>query len=361
MSTLQRYVQREFLKIFLMCFTGLLAIYFLVEFFQKIELLLDYPSPFHYKVEFFLLEIPRFVYHITPVAVLVSTLVTLGILNRNRELIAIRSSGIILYHICYPLVGWALLISILVFINNEFVVPHTTKKKNFVKNVQIKGRPLRSVFRQNRIWYYGEENTILNIQLLDPARKTLEGVTLFRFTPSHSRLVERVDATKAAYEDGAWTFFNGTIRTFREDGGISAQSFERKKVPLREKPGDFSTYREDPNAMNFLTLSRYIDKLRRSGFNPAAYVVDLYGKTSIPLISFFISIMAIPFAFRASPTGGIVASLGMSLALGFGYWIILSMGISLGHAGKAPPLLATWAPNLFFLAVGAYLWLNMEL
>jgi lipopolysaccharide export system permease protein len=354
-------VQREFLKIFLMCFSGLLAVYFLVEFFQKIELLLDYPSPFHYKVQFFLLEIPQFVYHITPVAVLVSTLVTLGILNRNRELIAIRSSGIILYHICYPLVAWALLISILVFINNEFVVPHTTRKKNFVKNVQIKGRPLRSVFRQNRIWYYGEENTILNIQLLDPARQTLEGVTLFRFTPSHSRLVERVDATRAAYEDGAWTFFNGTIRTFREDGGISAQSFERKKVPLREKPGDFSKYREDPNAMNFLTLSRYIDKLRRSGFNPAAYVVDLYGKTSIPLISFFISIMAIPFAFRARPTGGIVASLGMSLALGFGYWIILSMGISLGHAGKAPPFLATWAPNLFFLAVGAYLWLNMDL
>jgi lipopolysaccharide export system permease protein len=360
-STLQRYVQREFLKIFLMCFSGLLAIYFLVEFFQKIGLLLDYPTPFHYKVEYFLLKLPQFVSHITPVAVLVSSLVTLGILNRNRELIAIKSSGIVLYHICYPLVVWALLISTLVFINNEFVVPHTTRKKEFVKNVQIKGRPLRSVFRQNRIWYYGEGNTILNIQLLDPAQQALEGVTLFRFTPSHSRLVERVDAVRAAYEDGAWIFFEGTIRTFREDGGISAQSFKRKTIPLREKPSDFSKYRENPDAMNFHTLSRYIEKLRRSGFNPASYVVDLYGKTSIPLISFFISIMAIPFAFRARPSGGIVASLGMSLALGFGYWIILSMGISLGHAGKAPPFLAAWAPNLFFFAVGVYLWLNMEL
>jgi lipopolysaccharide export system permease protein len=354
-------VQREFLKIFLMCFCGLLAVYFLVEFFQKIDLLLNYPSPFHYKVKYFLLKMPQFIYHVTPVAVLVSTLVTLGILNRNRELIAVKTSGIILYHICYPLVVWALLISILVFINNEFVVPHTARKKEYVKNVQIKGRPLRSVFRQNRIWYYGEENTIFNIQLLDPAQQTLEGVTLFRFTPSHSKLVERVDATRAAYDDGTWIFFGGTIRTFRGDGGITAQSFERRSIPLREKPGDLSTHREDPDGMNFLTLSRYIDKLRRSGFNPTAYVVDLYGKTSIPLISFFISIMAIPFAFRARPTGGIVASLGMSLALGFGYWIILSMGISLGHAGKAPPFLAAWAPNLFFLAVGVYLWLNMEL
>ena len=156
-------------------------------------------------------------------------------------------------------------------------------------------------------------------------------------------------------------FFEGMTRTFQENGGISAQSFKKKMVPLQEKPSDFSKYREDPDVMNFPTLSRYIEKLRRSGFNPASYVVDLYGKTSIPLISFFISIMAIPFAFRARPSGGIVASLGMSLALGFGYWIILSMGISLGHAGKAPPFLAAWAPNLFFLAVGVYLWLNMDL
>jgi lipopolysaccharide export system permease protein len=193
-STLQRYVQREFLKIFLICFSGLLSTYFLVEFFQNVDLFLDYPSPVRYKMLYFLLKMPQFIYHVTPVAVLVSVLITLGILNRNRELIAVKSSGIMLYHVCYPLVLWGLIISGLVFINNEFVVPHTERQKNFIKNVRIKGRPMRSVFRQNRVWYYGEDNTIFNIQLLDPAEEKLEGVTVFRFDPSHSRLRERVDA-----------------------------------------------------------------------------------------------------------------------------------------------------------------------
>jgi lipopolysaccharide export system permease protein len=361
MSTLQRYVQREFLKIFLMCFSGLLSTYFLVEFFQNIDLFLNYTSPLRYKMLFFLLKMPQFIYHVTPVAVLVSVLVTLSILNRNRELIAVKSSGIMLYHICYPLVMWGLIISALVFINNEFVVPHTTRQKEFIKNVRIKGRPVRSVFRQNRIWYYGENNTIFSIQLLDPAERTLEGVTIVRFDPSHSRPIERIDAKRAAHVDGAWKLRDGTVRTFDEDGTVKTVSFRKKKFETPETPGDLSQYRENPDTMNFPSLASYVEKLERSGFSPTRYVVDLYAKTSIPMISLIVAILAIPFAFRASPSGGIVASLGMSLALGFGYWIVVSIGVSLGHAGKAPPILASWGPNIFFLAVGIYLWLHMDL
>lgn len=360
-STLQRYVQREFLKIFSICFAGLLSTYFLVEFFQNVDLFLDYPSPVRYKMLFFLLKMPQFIYHVTPIAVLVSVLVTLGILNRNRELVAVKSGGIMLYHVCYPLVLWGVIISALVFINNEFVVPHTTRQKEFIKNVRIKGRPMRSVFRQNRVWYYGENNTIFSIQLLDPAEKRLEGVTVFRFDPAHSRLNERIDARRAAYIDGAWVLSEGTVRTFGEDGTVETTSFTEKSFETPETPGDFSQYREDPDSMNFPSLAEYIDKLERSGFNPVKYVVDLYAKTSIPLISLVVAVLAIPFAFRARPSGGIVASLGMSLALGFCYWILVSIGISLGHAGKIPALVASWGPNVFFLMVGMYLWLRMDL
>jgi len=361
MSTLQRYVQREFLKIFLICFTAILSTYFLVEFFQNVDLFLNYPSPVRYKMLFFLLKMPQFIYHVTPVAVLVSVLVTLGILNRNRELIAVKCSGIMLYHICIPLVLWALVISVLVFINNEFVVPHTTRQKDYVKNVLIKGRPVRSVFRQNRIWYYGENNTLFNIQLLDPAEKRLEGVTVFRFDPSHSRLSERIDARRAVYVDGGWMLSDGTIRTFGDDGSVQTISFRERKYETPETPGDLSQYRENPDSMNFPALADYIEKLERSGFSPVKYVVDLYAKTSVPLISLVVAILAIPFAFRATPSGGIVASLGMSLALGFSYWIFVSIGISLGHAGKAPAMVAAWGPNVFFLVVGMYLWLKMDL
>ena len=69
---------------------------------------------------------------------------------------------------------------------------------------------MRSIFRQNRIWFYGERNTIFNIQLLDPVEKSIEGVTLYRFDASGTRLVQRIDARRARYLRGRWDFFNVT-------------------------------------------------------------------------------------------------------------------------------------------------------
>lgn len=360
MTILQRYVQREFLKIFGICFGGLLGIYFLVDFFQRIDLFLNYPTPVSYKILYFILKMPLFVYHITPVTVLVSLLVTLGMLNRNREITAIKCGGITLVHLCAPLVALGLAASVFVFVTNEFVVPHTTRQSRYVLDVLIKNRPLRSIFRQNRIWYYGENKTIFNIQLLDPVERSLEGVTIFRFDPEGTRLLERIDARSARYREGRWQFVDGTIRTFHPDGAIRTESFTKRGIPIREKPEDISQYREKPEEMNLPALAGYVRKLRRSGFNPTVYLVDLYAKVSLPLVSFVVAILAIPFGFRAGPKGGIVASLGASITLGFAYWIVISIAISLGHAGKIPPLLAAWLPNIFFLGVGVYLWLNLE-
>jgi lipopolysaccharide export system permease protein len=359
-TILQRYVAREFLKIFWICFTGLLGTYVLVDFFQRIDLFINFPTPVRWKFLYFLLKIPLFVFHITPVSMLVALLVTLGIMNHNREITAVRCGGITLLHLCAPLVALGALASLLVVVTNEYLVPSATRQSQLVLDSRIKNRPARSIFRQNRIWFFGERNTIFNIQLLDPLDQSMEGVTLFRFDASGTRLIQRIDAHRAHFFRGRWDFFNVTIRSFLPDGTIKARSFPRHRIRLPEKPRDISQYRERPEVMNFPALSEYIDKLRRSGFNPTAYRVDLQAKLSLPLLSFIVTLLAIPIAFRARSGGSVVASLGMSITVGFVYYIVISLGISLGHAGKLSPYLAAWLPNMFFISLAGYLWLDLE-
>jgi len=359
-STLQRYVAREFLKIFAICFVGLLGTYVLVDFFSRIDIFLNYPTPVRWKFLYFALKVPQTVFNIVPVSVLVALMVTLGIMNRNREITAVKCGGITLVHLCAPLVLLGLAASGVVFLTNEYVVPAATRQQLYVLDVHIKNRPSRSIFRQNRIWYYGERNTVFNIELLDPVARSLEGVTLYRFDPTATRLVQRIDARSARYRRGSWYFSNVTVRTFLPDGSIKARSFARRRLRLPEKPEDISQYRERPEEMNFPALAEYVRKLQRSGFNPTAYQVDLQAKIALPLVSLVVTLLAVPFAFRSGAGGGIVASLGASIALGFAYWVIISIAISLGHAGKLAPLLAAWLPNLFFTAASGYLWLNLE-
>ncbi len=360
MTILQRYVAREFLKVFGICFGGLLGTYVLVDFFQRIDLFLNFPTPVRWKLLYFALKVPLFVFHITPVSMLVALMVTLGILNRNREITAVKCGGITLLRLCLPLVLLGLLCSGLVFLTNEYLVPAATRQAQTVLNVHIKNRPMRSIFRQNRIWFYGERNTIFNVQLLDPVEQSIEGVTLYRFTRDGLRLLQRLDARSARYRRGRWDFTKLTIRTFLPDGTIRAQSFPRRTLRLPEKPQDISQYRERPEEMNFRALVEYVRKLRRSGFDPASYVVDLQAKLALPLVSFVVTLLAIPLAFRAGTGGGIIASLGASITLGFAYWVVISIGISLGHSGKLAPLAAAWLPNLFFVGLAGYLWLDLE-
>ena len=360
MSILQRYLAREFLKVFAICFAGLLGTYLLVDFFQRIDLFINFPTPVRWKFLYFALKMPLFIFHITPVSMLVALLVTLGIMNHNREITAVRCGGITLARLCAPLVALGALASLLVFVTNEYLVPSATRQSQVVLDSRIKNRPARSIFRQNRIWFFGERNTIFNIQLLDPVEQAIEGVTLFRFDTNGTRLLQRIDARRAHYFRGRWDFFNVTVRTFLPDGTIKARFFPRHRIRLPEKPRDISQYRERPEQMNLPELAEYVRKLQRSGFNPTSYRVDLHAKLSLPLVSLVVTLLAIPIAFRARARGGIIASLGASLTLGFAYWIIISIGISLGHAGKLSPLLAAWLPNLFFASFAGYLWLHLE-
>ena len=101
-------------------------------------------------------------------------------------------------------------------------------------------------------------------------------------------------------------------------------------------------------------------KLRRSGFNPTAYVVDLQAKLVAPAPESRRHPAGDPLRLSLAPRAGVVASLGASITLGFAYWIVISIGISLGHAGKLAPVLAAWLPNVFFLCLAGYLWLHLE-
>jgi hypothetical protein len=112
-----------------------------------------------------------------------------------------------------------------------------------VLDTHIKNRPVRSIFRQNRIWFYGERNTIFNIQLLDPVEKSIEGVTLFRFDASGTRLIRRIDARSARYRRGQWDFSG-------HHQNIRPRRRSRPALPRHAcasgKAADISQYRERP-------------------------------------------------------------------------------------------------------------------
>jgi lipopolysaccharide export system permease protein len=102
MSILFRYMAREVLKVFLMCFAGLMTVYLVVDFFEKVRRFIRHDAEVAAILWYFVCRMPSIAFQIAPLAVLMATLLTLGMFSRSHEITAMRSCGISLYRIAAP-------------------------------------------------------------------------------------------------------------------------------------------------------------------------------------------------------------------------------------------------------------------
>jgi LPS export ABC transporter permease LptF len=99
---LDEYVVREFLGMFLLVLTGFVLLMLVFTFFDLIGDILRNHIPLTTVGDYLVNLTPDMLYQIAPLAVLIATLVTFGVLNRNSEIIAMKATGISLYRLVIP-------------------------------------------------------------------------------------------------------------------------------------------------------------------------------------------------------------------------------------------------------------------
>lgn len=354
-----RYILREFLKLFGLSLLGLLCISLLVEFFEMIDDFIEHHTELVTIIEYFIFFIPKVIFYGTPIAVLLSTLLTIGIMSRNSELIAMRAAGVSLYSIAIPVLAMSFLISSLSFVLNESLIYTSNQRLNYIKDVKIRKKPPKIFFQQNKVWMRGKDNTIMNIDLIDPDGKNLYGVTIYKFGDRFN-LIERVDAKEVRWGEGQWIFINGKIRSFSPGGVVKERDFDAIYYDFLERPEGLQKIEKKSEEMNIIELYNYIQRLKTAGFNTVKQVVDMHSKISFAFVSFVMALFGVPFSFRGGRGEGIVIGIAVSLVIAFLYWIIYSLGISLGSKGVFPPIFAAWIGNLLFGVSGIYMFLNVR-
>jgi len=150
-----------------------------------------------------------------------TTLLTLGLLSRNSEVIAMRSCGVSLLRISMPMLWMSLVVCLLLLVNAELLVPKSYEKMEFYERVKIKKQGVNAVFKRNNIWFRSDEK-ILQAQLFDPPSKTLKGVTVW-FVDAAMNPVSRVDADSAVYNDGRWVLSDVSVKSFIDGKGFYRQ------------------------------------------------------------------------------------------------------------------------------------------
>ena len=233
MRVISRHILSELSKIIVICLGGFIAIYLVIDFFERIDNFLEAQLPLSLALEYFLLKCPIIVQQGIPMAVLMGTLIALGLFVRNNELTALRASGVSPLLLAGPIVMTALFLSLMDFGLAEYLVPVTTSRLNWVWHVKVKKLPEQSGFTQEKLWYKSG-NTLYNIRVFHPERQLLEGVTIYRFDDTF-RLVQRLDARRGEWDGESWVFTDGIFLNRNADDKFALERFEDRRALVHSR------------------------------------------------------------------------------------------------------------------------------
>jgi LPS export ABC transporter permease LptG/LPS export ABC transporter permease LptF len=361
---LDEYVVREFLGMFLLVLTGFVLLMLVFTFFDLIGDILRNHIPLTTVGDYLVNLTPDMLYQIAPLAVLIATLVTFGVLNRNSEIIAMKATGISLYRLVIPVVAISAMLSISLFLFDQYYLPLANRKQEALRNT-IKGRPPQTVAHPEHNWIFGqprpgEPGRIFYYQFFDPDRQEFANLSVFEFDPSTFSITRHIFANRVFRDANAetWRFQNGWVRDLTGADTVAFREFRQTTFSeIHEDPGYFTKENLQSQEMNFGQLDNYIRDLRQSGFDTMRLRVALWHKLAYPLIAVVMAVLAIPFALSMGRRGSLTA-IAVAIAVALAYFVVNGTFEAMGNVNYLPAALAAWSSDILFALVGGYLLLR---
>ena len=358
LPTVTRHVTREFLGVFVLALSAFVAIYVLAEFFDRIDDYLRLNASAWAIVRLFLFKVPFVLTQVTPVAVLAAALLSLGMLARHNEIVALRACGVSVWQLVLPLLVLGGVLTVLLFTWNETVVPYAARRWLEIENVEIKHRQASSVFMGREIWYHGK-NGFYNINKVSLRTNRLIGVTVYQTDPAF-RPMRAYQASEARWNGEAWEYADLRIRDLTTGTAETADAAAVGTI-IPERLSDFRVVSVEPEELSYGTLRRQIDNLRAKGVDASEGLVDLHLKIAVPVACLLMMAVGVPLvATRGTRSAGMSMGVGLGFLLGFAYIDVVAFGRALGQSGALSPLIAAWVANFIFAMLAGYLLLGAD-
>jgi LPS export ABC transporter permease LptF/LPS export ABC transporter permease LptG len=304
---------------------------------------------------------PSVIYLMTPMSVLLAVLITFGLMQKSNEVTAMKATGISIYRMILPVLVISAVLSAGLFFFDQFYIPHANKRQETLRN-QIKGKPAQTYLRPDRKWIFGQENTIYYYEFFDPDQNRFANISAFTFDPRTFEMTRRIFGARAHWEEemGKWVFEQGWERDIR---GAAIEGFKTFDVStfadVKEPPNYFKKEIIQSQEMNYDELRRYIRDLQQSGFDVIRLRVQLHKKFALPIMTFIMAVIAVPFSLSAGRRGALT-SVAVAIGIAIIYWVTSGLFEAMGNANQLPAVLAAWAPDLIFASIGGYLVLKVQ-
>lgn len=357
---LQKYLLGEFFKYLIATLLSLVAFYIVVDFISNIGAFTKHSPSIGYVALYFLYKIPEIVYRVLPLSVLLSTLLTITFLNKNNEIAAIKSSGLSMLKFFKPLILTGIIITVSAFLLSNFIAVRTNiarrliMQRYIIKNMSYNTGSVYRYRTKDIMIHYG--NYIITAQSFDPSKRVIKGINIYMLGNNFA-LQKRYIAKEGYFKQNNLQLTNVRLDTFQFDNKpeFSEKIFKDLKVPIRLNLNFFKSYTLKPEFLSIGSLSKMLEVAKKTGSGFSYLLTGFYSKLSYPVINLILVLIGISSGLLVEKRGGTPIAIGISIMVAFTWWIINSIGLSLGESAQLNPFLAAFMADIIFLSFGIYL------
>lgn len=300
-------------------------------------------------VQYVLLTTPKLTAQLFPVAALIGSIIGLGVLASNSELVAIRAAGISLWRIVWAVMKVGLVFVLLSLLIGEGLAPVAEER----------AQALRSVAKSSKLdlggptgFWARDGNDFVNVREFLPGER-LGGITIYSFDDQH-HLQRMLVAHTADYRDGRWVLHDILSNTLSWDG-VSSRHIASEPWETRLSPDLLGVVTVKPNTLSIAGLYDYVKYLRENGLDAAVYEQALWGKLAAPLVTGVMVFLSLSFVFGPLRSVSIGHRILVGTLVGIGFHLSNQMFGYLGLVAGINPALSALLPLLLALGLGIWL------
>ncbi len=359
MRILDKYILKKYLTSFVFVLLILIPVIVAVNYAEKVDKFLRHADLTAGTIlkEYYVNFIINIGNMILPLALFVSVLFFTSKLASNTEIIAINNAKISFKRFLYPYFIGATIVTVFSLALNHFIVPRSSKIYNKFDNQYLKNRPknydvVNNVNMQlsDNEYIYMRSYHLINNSGTDFCYEVYEGNKLKR------KLI--ADNIRFVKKDSTYRLTKFYDRRIIDDGDDRISFGRRMDTIYNFKPNDLLHVDTFAKEMQTPELLNYIDASEARGRgNLNAYLVELHKRTSLPISSYILTLIAVALG-SVKRRGGIGFNLTVGVILMFVYVFLLKIVEVLGAGADASPFIYVWMPNIIFGLVAAYLYFN---
>jgi lipopolysaccharide export system permease protein len=303
--------------------------------------------------------LPAFMLFTIPIALLIAILIAMGGLSADNEITALKSSGVSLMQIYYPVAIASLITFILTIVIGYFLVPQSNfATKHLLFTIAQQNA---SIGIKEKVFNADFKGILLYADKITPHGDFMENVMI-----SDSRIKKEQNTILAKKAYLVADTDSMTVMLRLENGSIHNVSPDLKnyrKIDFKiydinlDLSSAISGLGEDSKSSIEMTMSELLAKMNKPGLDQAAIrelAIEVHKKFSIPLSCIFFGLLALPLGIKSHRA---VKSRGVAVAIVVVsvYYLLRIGGEAFVETGYLSPEIGVWTPNIIFSILGIYL------